>query len=159
MSGQRRVCCENLGLGCLFGAIWGLERLFVREQKTVLLVNHAFARGTPAIFVIFVVSRGLRSKALVSLVRTQICHFRLFPQKPPFLAGQKHGLPKAPLLGPRFCANRLFFLLVCSGLGISPTIYRAQNPETPKSLKKVSREEFGTPRPRTPKKFRKSSEK
>ena len=46
-----------------------------------------------------------------------------------------------------------------SWVGISPTIYRAQNPETPKSLKKVSREEFGTPRPRTPKKFRKRSEK
>ena len=44
-------------------------------------------------------------------------------------------------------------------IGISPAIYRAQNPETPKSLKKVSREEFGTPRPRTPEKFRKKSEK
>ena len=39
------------------------------------------------------------------------------------------------------------------GIGISPTIYRAQNPETPKSLKKVSREEFGTPDPqKVPKK-------
>ena len=28
---------------------------------------------------------------------------------------------------------------------ISPAIYRVQNPENPKSLKKVSREEFGTP--------------
>ena len=42
------------------------------------LVNHAFARGTPAIVVIFVVSRGLSSKALVLLVRTQIRHFRRF---------------------------------------------------------------------------------
>ena len=39
---------------------------------------------------------------------------------------------------------------------ISPAIYRAQNPENPKSLKKVSREEFGTPRARTPKKSEKS---
>ena len=30
----------------------------VGVQETVLLVNHALARGTPAIFVIFVVSRG-----------------------------------------------------------------------------------------------------
>ena len=42
-----------------------------------------------------------------------------------------------------------------SRLGISPTIYKAQNPETPKRLKKVFREEFGNPRPRTPKKFQK----
>ena len=40
-------------------------------------------------------------------------------------------------------------------IGISPATCRAQNPEIPKSLKKASREEFGTPRPRTPKKFRK----
>ena len=53
-------------------------------QETVLLVNHALARGTPAIFVIFVVSRGSSSKALVLLVRMQIRHFRHFRQKPPF---------------------------------------------------------------------------
>ena len=54
---------------------------YVREQKAVPLenqavpwVNQAFARVTPAIFVIFVVSRGLSSKALVLLVRTQIRH-------------------------------------------------------------------------------------
>ena len=54
----------------------------VGVQETVLLVNHAFARGTPAIFVIFV-SRGLSSKALVSLVRMQIRHIRRFRQKKP----------------------------------------------------------------------------
>ena len=71
-------------------------------QETVLLVNHALARGTPAIFVIFFVSRGSSSKALVLLVRMQIRHFRHFRQKPFFfLAGQKHGLPKAPFSGPR----------------------------------------------------------
>ena len=37
------------------------NRLFQGTKKTVPLVNHAFARGTPAIFVIFVVSRGLSS--------------------------------------------------------------------------------------------------
>ena len=70
-------------------------------QETVLLANHALARGTPAIFVIFVVSQGSSSKALVLLVRMQIRHFRHFRQKPLFLAGQKHGLPKAPFSGPR----------------------------------------------------------
>ena len=56
----------------------------VGVQETVLLVNHALACGTPAIFVIFVVSRGSSSKALVLLVRMQIRHFRRFRQKPPF---------------------------------------------------------------------------
>ena len=74
----------------------GFEQCF-GVQETVLLVNHAFARGTPTIFVIFVVSRGLSSKAFVLLVRMQIRHFRRFRQKPLVLAGQKHGLPKAPL--------------------------------------------------------------
>ena len=68
-----------------------------RVQETVLLVN----RATPAIFVIFVVSQGLSSKTLVLLVRMQIRHFRRFRQNPLFLAGQKHGLPKAPFLGPQ----------------------------------------------------------
>ena len=66
-----------------------------REQKTVLLVNHAFARGTPAIFVIFVVSQGLSNKALVLLVRMQICHFRRFRQNPP-LQGTRNYLPPPP---------------------------------------------------------------
>ena len=42
--------------------------------------------------------------------------------------------------------------------GISPTIYRAQNPETPKSLRKVSREELGPPDP-TPQKVPKKARK
>ena len=48
-------------------------------------------------------------------------------------------------------------ILFCkmSRLGISPTIYRARNPKTPKSLKKVSREEFGTPDPEPPKSSKK----
>ena len=37
--------------------------------------------------------------------------------------------------------------------GISPAIYKAQNPENPKSLQTVSQGEFGIPRPSTPKKF------
>ena len=61
----------------------------IGEQKTVPLVSHAFARGTPAIFVIFVVSRGLSSKALDLLVRTQIRHFRRFRPKPPLFRGTK----------------------------------------------------------------------
>ena len=59
-------------------------RLIAGVQETVLLVNHALARGTPAIFVIFVVSRGSSSKALVLLVRMQIRHFRHFRQTTPF---------------------------------------------------------------------------
>ena len=61
----------------------------VGVQETVFLVNHAFARGTPVIFVIFVVSRGLSSKTLVSLVRMQIRHFRRFRQKPPLFGRDK----------------------------------------------------------------------
>ena len=52
-------------------------------QETVLLVNHALAHGTPAIFVVFVVSRGSSSKPLVLLVRMQIRHLRHFRQNPP----------------------------------------------------------------------------
>ena len=41
-------------------------------------------------------------------------------------------------------------------IGISPAIYRPRNHQKAQtSLEKVSRKEFGTPRPRTPKKFRK----
>ena len=71
------------------------------SQKTTPLVKHAFARVTPAIFVIFVDSRGLSSKAPVLMVRTQIHHFRRFHRKPPlFGGGQRHGLPKAPFWDP-----------------------------------------------------------
>ena len=59
------------------------------------LVNHAFARGTPAIFVIFVVPRGLSSKTHVSLVRAQIRHFRRFRQKPPLFGGTKAQFTKS----------------------------------------------------------------
>ena len=77
----------------------------------MLLVNHALARGTPAIFV---VSRGSSSKALVLLDRMQLRHFRHFRhfrQKPLFLAGQKHGLPKAPFSGPRMDGSSLSFFM------------------------------------------------
>ena len=68
-------------------------------QETVLLVNHALARGTPAIFVIFVVSRGSSSKALVLLVRMQIRHFRHFCQKPFFSGGTKARFTKSTVFG------------------------------------------------------------
>ena len=55
------------------------------------LVNHAFARVTPAIVV---VSRRLCSKAIVLLVRTQIRHFRSFRQNPPLLGGTKARFAK-----------------------------------------------------------------
>ena len=65
----------------------------------MLLVNHALACGTPAIFVIFVVSRGSSSKALVLLVRMQIRHFRHFRQKPPFSGGTKARFTKSTVFG------------------------------------------------------------
>ena len=65
----------------------------------MLLVNHALARGTPAIFVIFVVSRGSSSKTLVLLVRMQIRHFRHFRQKPPFSGGTKARFIKSTVFG------------------------------------------------------------
>ena len=69
----------------------------------MLLVNDAFARVTPAIFVIFVVSQGLSNKALVLPIRAQIrqLSFAVFIKNPLVLAGQRHGLPKAPFLGPQ----------------------------------------------------------
>ena len=73
----------------------------IRVQETVLLVNHALARGTPAIFVIFVVSRGSSSKALFYWLECRFVIFAIFVKTPLFLAGQKHGLPKAPFSGPR----------------------------------------------------------
>ena len=65
----------------------------------MLLVNHALARETPAIFVIFVVSRGSSSKALVLLVRMQIRHFRHFRQKPTFSGGTKARFTKSTVFG------------------------------------------------------------
>ena len=76
-----------------------LENPNLGVQETVLLVNHALARGTPAIFVIFVVSRGSSSKALVLLVRMQIRHFRHFRQKPPFSGGTKARFTKSTVFG------------------------------------------------------------
>ena len=64
------------------------------------LVNHAFARGTTAIFVIAVVSRGLSSKTLVLLLERKFAIFAVFVKNHLFLAGQRHGVPKAPSLGP-----------------------------------------------------------
>ena len=71
----------------------------VGVQETVLLGNHARARGTPAIFVIFAVSRGSSSKALVLLVRMQIRHFRHFRQKPPFSGRTKARFTKSTVFG------------------------------------------------------------
>ena len=63
------------------------------------LVNHAFSRVTPAIFVVFVLSRALSSKALVYWSERNVI-FALFVKNPLVLAGQRHGLPKAPFWGP-----------------------------------------------------------
>ena len=61
----------------------------------MLLVNHALALGTPAIFVIFVVSRGVRAaKPLFYWLECRFVIFAIFVKNPLFLAGQKH--PKGP---------------------------------------------------------------
>ena len=64
----------------------------------MLLVKHGFAWMTPAIFVIFVVLGGSRSKALASVGRTYTRHFAIFVKTPAFFFGrekssafQKHG--------------------------------------------------------------------
>ena len=76
-----------------------LQSKHVREQKTGPLVNHAFARVTPAIFVIFVVTQGLSSKALVVLVRTQMRQLRRFRQKPPLFGWTKARFTKGTVFG------------------------------------------------------------
>ena len=74
----------------------------IRQQKRKFreLKNGVFGKpclwgGTPAIFVIFVVSRGLSSKTLVLLVRTQIRHFRRFSSKSPSFGGTKARFTKS----------------------------------------------------------------
>ena len=62
-------------------------------------VNHAFARVTLAIFVIFVVSWGLSSKTLVLLVRTQIRHLRVFIKTPSSWQGTKARFAKGTVNG------------------------------------------------------------
>ena len=90
----------------------------VGVQETVLLVNHAPARGTPAIFVIFVVSRGSSSKALVLLVRMQIRHFRHLRQKPPFSGGTKARFTKSTVFGtPMIVHSKAFKLELHPHLG------------------------------------------
>ena len=86
---------------------------FIGVQETVLLVNHALARGTPVIFVIFVVSRGSSSKALVLLVRMQIRHFRHFRQNPPFSGGTNERFTKSTVFGtPTLCVLCLSVFLL-----------------------------------------------
>ena len=96
-SGREGVCAEFGGGGgakyFFFGAEIPTKNFGV--QETVLLVNHAFARGTPAIFVIFVDSWGLSSKALVLVVKMQIRHFRRLRQNPPLFGGTKARFTKS----------------------------------------------------------------
>ena len=70
-----------------------------RSAKTGFLANRVFVCATPAIFVIVVVFRGLRSKALVFVDRVFIRHSRRFRQNPLFSAGGKDPV----WLRPRFC--------------------------------------------------------
>ena len=75
------------------------------------------------------------------------------PRKPAWLSSSASSLPSTLTC---LLTHAYFAHVILSGFEISPAIYRAENPGNPKSLKKVSREEFGTPRPRTPKKSKKS---
>ena len=67
----------------------------VREQESMLLVDHAFARVTQAIFVIFVVFTGSEQQSPCLLGRTQVCHFRRFRQNPFFWQGTKARFTKS----------------------------------------------------------------
>ena len=61
-----------------------------KGAKTMPLADHAFARVTPAIFVIFIVFMGSEQQSpCFILVRTKIRHFRRFRQTPVSLAGDK----------------------------------------------------------------------
>ena len=60
----------------------------------MLLVNHAFARVTLAIFVIFVVLTGCEQETLVLLLRAQIRHFCRFRQNTSFWQGTKAQFTK-----------------------------------------------------------------
>ena len=66
-------------------------------KEAQVLVNHASARMTPAIFVILSFSWNLRSNALVLLGRMQNSPFSLSSSKPPssWQGTNKHGLLKA----------------------------------------------------------------
>ena len=75
-----------------------LNDMKVRSAKTGFLANRVFACVTPAIFVIFVVFRALRSKALVFVDRVSTRHFRRFRQNPLFSVGGKDPV----WLRPRF---------------------------------------------------------
>ena len=61
----------------------------VREQETMPLVNHAFARMTPAIFVIFVVLTGSEQESPCFTGQNANSSFSAFLSKPLFLAGDK----------------------------------------------------------------------
>ena len=74
------------------------------------VVNHAFARVTPAIFVVFVVFTGSEKKALVLQVTTQIRHFAVFV-KTLCLAGDK-GTVKRFTKGTIFWASDFVSILV-----------------------------------------------
>ena len=123
VSADSRKCAEKCAKRCGFGhffvqkvrfcallahSLESAETSLFGVQETVLLVNHALARGTPAIFVIFFVSRGSSGKALALLVRMQIRHFR---QKTPFFfGGTKARFTKSTVFRTPNFLCRLMFL-------------------------------------------------
>ena len=69
---------------------------------------------TPASFVIFVLFRGLRSKALVFVDRVSIRHFRRFRQNPLFSVGGKDPVWLRPHFSPPDSRFRLSSSVLCA---------------------------------------------
>ena len=72
---------------------------FIREQKTMPLVNHAFPPVTPAIFVVFMGSEQQRPCLTGWNANSSFSPFSSKKKKPFFGRGQRHGLPKALFFG------------------------------------------------------------
>ena len=69
-----------------------------RERSTPL-VNHAFARVTPAIFVVFTGSE--QQSPCFTGYNAMLAVSSFSSKPPPFSRVQRHGLPKAPFFGAR----------------------------------------------------------
>ena len=85
--------------GKLLGSPWGNNR---GPRNGAFGKPCLCPRESRAIFVIFVGSRDFeQQKPLFYWLGRKFVIFAVFVKNPLFLAGQKHGLPKAPFLGPR----------------------------------------------------------
>ena len=88
----------NIGLGMPKKGSKEDRFAYQYSGKTMPLVNHAFARVTPAIFVIVVVFAGSEQQRPGFTGSNANSSFSPFWWKPPlFGKGQRHNLAKAPL--------------------------------------------------------------